>query len=449
MWNQYKNKIIMSGIFLLVLISVFIIWKVKINLGLDLQGGLRVVVEAKDTPQVKVDDQAMLGVVEVLRGRIDGLGIAEPVIVRKGERNVVIELPGVTEDARAMNMIGDTALLEFVEAEWAPGDLSVLSEKERKQFLGEDGRIDNVKYYDNIGNVVSEKEIILHKTALTGNDLKWVGPGTNEYGQPIVSLEFSPEGAKKFYNTTLRLVGKPLAIILDGKIISAPNVNEAIPGGRAQISGRFSIREMQDLVIKLKAGSLPVPVEVVEKSKIGPTLGADSIQKSKVAFIIGFSLVTLFMLLYYQVNGLVSVLALIMYCIFDVATLVLLGATLTLPGIAGFILSIGMAVDANVIIFERLKEELKAGRTIKNAIDVAFHRALTAILDGNITTLIGAGVLFWLGTGSVKGFAVTLSVGILVSMFTAVFITKQLMLNIYELKFLKKIAENKPEGEKQ
>lgn len=441
MWAQYKNKIIMSGIFLLLIASTLVVWKVGLHLGLDLQGGLRLVLEGKDTPQVKVDDQAMNGVVEVLRGRIDGLGIAEPLIVRKGEKNVVIELPGVTADARAMEMIGDTALLEFVEAEWSPGDMTMLSDKERQLLMGTDGRLEKVKYYDDKGNVITEKDIILHKTVLTGNDLKWVGPGTNEYGQPIVSLEFSPEGSRKFYNATLKLVGKPLAIILDGRIISAPNVNEAISGGRAQISGRFTLREMQDLVIKLKAGSLPVPVEVVEKSNIGPTLGADSIAKSKVAFIIGIFLVGVFMIAYYQINGVIAVLALLMYCIFDAAVLCLLGATLTLPGIAGFILSIGMAVDANVIIFERLKEELKEGRTIKNAIDVAFNRALTAILDGNLTTLVGAGVLFWLGTGSVKGFAVTLSVGIMVSMFTAVFITRHLMINIYELKFLKKAAE--------
>jgi preprotein translocase subunit SecD len=347
----------------------------------------------------------------------------------------------VTADARAMEMIGDTALLEFVEAEWSPGDMTMLSDKERQLLMGTDGRLEKVKYYDDKGNVITEKDIILRKTVLTGNDLKWVGPGTNEYGQPIVSLEFSPEGSRKFYNATLKLVGKPLAIILDGRIISAPNVNEAISGGRAQISGRFTLREMQDLVIKLKAGSLPVPVEVVEKSNIGPTLGADSIAKSKVAFIIGVILVAVFMIAYYQINGVIAVLALLMYCIFDAAVLCLLGATLTLPGIAGFILSIGMAVDANVIIFERLKEELKEGRTIKNAIDVAFNRALTAILDGNLTTLVGAGVLFWLGTGSVKGFAVTLSVGIMVSKFTAVFITRHLMINVYELKFLKKAAE--------
>lgn len=448
MWSQYKNKIIMSGIFLLVLLSIFVIWKVKLNLGLDLQGGLRVVVEGKDTPQVKVDEQAMNGVVEVLRGRIDGLGIAEPLIVRKGERNVVIELPGVTADARAMEMIGDTALLEFVEAEWSPGDMTLLSEKERKMLMGTDGRLEKVKYYDDKGTVITEKDIILHKTVLTGNDLKWVGPGTNEYGQPIVSLEFSPEGSRKFYNATLRMVGKPLAIILDGKIISAPNVNEAISGGKAQISGRFTLREMQDLVIKLKAGSLPVPVEVVEKSKIGPTLGADSIAKSKIAFLIGFAMVALFLISYYRVNGVISVFVLILYCIFDAAALALLGATLTLPGIAGFILSIGMADDANVIIFERLKEELKAGRSIKNAIDVAFNRAWTAILDGNITTLIGAAVLFWLGTGSIKGFAVTLTVGLIVSMFTAVFITKHLMLNIYELKILKPNTDNNVGGER-
>ncbi len=445
------NKLIMTGIFLLVVAAGLIIWQKPLNLGLDLRGGMRLVVEAKDTDEIKVNNDAVLGALEVIRNRIDSLGVAEPIITRKGERQIVIELPGIKDQARAIAMIGETALLEFKEAEWAPGDLSVLTEKEQRDYLGTDGKLESVKYYDDRGNVIQERFIILRKTVITGNDLKWAGPGTNEYGQPIVSLEFTPEGSKKFYAATLRLIGRPLAILLDGKIVSAPNVNEAISGGRAQISGRFTISEMTDMVIKLKAGSLPVPVEIVENQIIGPSLGADSIAKSKVAALIGFALVALFMIIYYGVNGWVAVLALIFYCIFDLAVLSLIDAVLTLPGIAGLILTIGMAVDANVIIFERLKEELRLGRTIKNAIDAAFNNAVHTIVDANLTTIISAFVLFWLGTGSIKGFAVTLIIGIVVSMFTAVFITKHLLKNIYELGFLKRSVEklgklNKIEG---
>lgn len=442
------NKLIMTAIFVLVVASVLIVWRKPINLGLDLRGGMRLVVEAKDTDDIKVNNDAVLGAVEVIRTRIDSLGVSEPVITRKGERQIVIELPGIDDEARAIAMIGETALLEFKEAEWAPGDLSLLTEKEKREYLGTDGQLDSVKYYDSKGNVIQERFIILRKTVITGNDLKWAGPATNEYGQPIVSLEFSPEGSKKFYAATLRLIGRPLAILLDGKIVSAPNVNEAISGGRAQISGQFTIKDMQDMVIKLKAGSLPVPVEIVENQIIGPTLGAASIAKSKFAAAIGFTLVALFMILYYGLNGVVAIIALLFYAAFDLAVLSSMGAVLTLPGIAGLILTIGMAVDANVIIFERLKEELALGRTIKNAINAAFESAIHTIVDSNLTTILAAFVLFWLGTGSIKGFAITLIVGIVVSMFTAIFITKHLLTNIYEIGFLKRSVEKmkKTEG---
>jgi preprotein translocase subunit SecD len=437
MTDALKNKLVLTTIFVLFIAAVLVVWKKPPRLGLDLQGGMRLIVEAKDTPELKVNDQAMEGVVEVIRGRIDGLGVAEPVIQRKGERQVVVELPGIKDPERALKLVGDTAIMEFKEAEWLPGDISQLSEQEKKELLGPDGKLDAVKAYDDKGNVLRETPIILKKTALTGSDLKWAGPGTDEYGRPIVQLEFSPEGARKFYAATMRSVGKPLAILLDGKIISAPNVNEAISGGRAQISGSFTPKEMQDFVIKLRAGSLPVPVEIVQNNVVGPTLGADAMAKSWVAFVIGFSIVLLFMISYYRINGLVSGISLGMYCFFTLAAMSLLDTTLTLPGIAALILSVGMAVDANIIIFERLKEELCWGKTLFAALDAAFHRAFTCIFDGNITTIIGVAFLFIFGSGSIKGFAVALTIGTVMSMFTAVLVSRELLRNVYHLKFVK------------
>ncbi|MEE8638184.1 MAG: protein translocase subunit SecD, partial [Candidatus Margulisiibacteriota bacterium] len=277
---------------------------------------------------------------------------------------------------------------------------------------------------------------------LTGGLLKGAWPGVDEYGNPVVDIEFSSEGAKLFAEVTARSVGRPIAILLDKKIISAPNVREPIPSGKAQISGDFTIEEVQDMVIKLKAGALPIPVKPVETRIVGPTLGKDSIDKSKVAGMIGFAIIAAFMILYYRLPGFLADLALGIYIIILFGALSLIHATLTLPGIAGLLLSIGMAVDANIIIFERLKEELRLKKTIKLSIDTSFKRALSAILDSNVTTVIAAATLFFVGTGSIKGFAVTLSVGIAASMFTAMVITRMLMNMMVDSRILPK-AESK------
>jgi preprotein translocase subunit SecD len=262
---------------------------------------------------------------------------------------------------------------------------------------------------------------------LTGADLKGAWPTVDSYGNPAVDIEFSSNGGRIFAEVTSRNVGKPIAIMLDKKIISAPNVHEPIPNGKGIISGSFSADEMHDLVIKLKAGALPLPVKMIENRVVGPTLGRDSIDKSTFAGAVGFILVIVFMISYYRLPGFLADLALCMYVLMVLAVLSLLHTTLTLPGIAGFLLSIGMAVDANVIIFERLKEELREGKTLRPGIEAAFERAFSAILDSNVTTIIAAITLFWVGTGTIKGFAVTLTVGILVSMFTAITITRAMM----------------------
>ena len=436
--QEYKTKLFMLGIALITIIAVSIIVKMPINQGLDLQGGSRLVLKGKDTKEIKVDAEAMAGVVAVIRNRIDALGVAEPIIQRKGKDQVVVELPGVKDPERAIKLIGDTAVLEFVEAEWAPGAAVDLTTKDVKLLGGPDARLGKVEYYDNkTGRLVRETPIILKKTALTGNDLLWAGPATDEYGRPVVSIEFKTEGAKKFYEVTARSVGKPIAILLDGKIISAPNVNEPISGGRAQISGSFSVAEMQDMVIKLKAGALPIPVEIVQNQTVGPTLGSDAIRKSVTAGVYGFLGVALFIILYYGFAGIIAIAALCIYAAITFAMLIILKATLTLPGIAGFILSVGMAVDANILIFERMKEEMKDGKSTFAAIEQGFHRAFSSIFDSNVTTIIGAGVLFWMGSGTIKGFAVTLTVGILCSMFTAITVSKLFLEISTGLKFVR------------
>lgn len=353
----------------------------KINLGLDLQGGTHVVLEAVDTPDAPVDDVAVQKAVDIIRDRIDRLGVSEPVIQRASDRRIVVELPGVKNAAEALEVIGRTALLEFVDQE---------------------------------GNVV-----------LTGRDLAKadVGtkPGTTE---AVVVLELKPEGVAKFAEATEKNVGRQIIILLDKEIISAPSVREPITGGRAIIEGYESVESAYSLAVMLSSGALPVKLDVIENRTVSATLGRDSIAKSKTAGIIGAIAVVAFMVLYYRLPGVVASYALGVYVFILLGALWALKATLTLPGIAGIILSMGMAVDANVIIFERVREEAQTGRTLRSAIDAGFRNAMRTVLDSNVTTLIAAGVLFYLGTGPIRGFAVTLTVGILASMFTAVMVTR-------------------------
>ena len=420
--NQFRVLILLG----IVSLSVFVLMQMPITLGLDLQGGTRLVFEGLNTEKVKVSDDAMAGVVAVIRNRIDGLGVTEPTIQRKGKDQVIVELPGIKDPERAINLIGDTALLEFVEAEWLPNASSNVSESKIKEFFGQDARLSSVKEIKD-GRVIRDTPIVLKKTVLTGADLKGAWPGLDQYGNPVVDIEFNDKGAGIFAEVTARSVNKPIAIVLDKKIISAPSVREPIPSGKAQISGDFSAGDVQDMIIKLKAGSLPIPVHLIETRVVGPSLGKDSIDRSKVAGIVGFMIIIAFMVLYYRLPGFLADIALSIYVPLTLAGLALFHATLTLPGIAGILLSIGMAVDANIIIFERLKEELRLGKTVKASIDAAFQRAFSAILDSNVTTIIAAATLFFVGTGTIKGFAVTLTIGILASMFTALTMTHMMM----------------------
>ena len=368
----------------------------SIRQGLDLQGGTHVVLEAVDTAQAQVNDDAMNRVIAIMEKRVNSLGLTEPIIQREGERRVIIELPGIKDPDAAIRTIGKTAMLEFRDEE---------------------------------GN-----------TVLTGTDLKDAQASTNpQTGQNVVNLEFSDEGAQKFADLTMKNVGRTIAILLDGEVLTAPNVREPILGGRAEITGQKTLEEAQNLAVVLRSGALPVKVEIIETRTVGPTLGQDSKDKSQFAFVVGLGAVVLFMIFFYHLSGFIADVALMAYTVMLLGILYLMDATLTLPGVAGIILSIGMAVDANVLIFEHFKEEYQVNqKTLRLAMDAGFKRAFTTIFDSNVTTLIAAGVLFFLGTGTIRGFAITLGVGTILSMFTAITLTQYLL----KLMINSKLSEN-------
>lgn len=355
----------------------------SIRQGLDLQGGTHVVLEAVDTPEAKVDDDAMQRAIKVIERRVNELGLTEPIIQRQGDRRIIVELPGVKDPEKAIDLLGKTALLEF---------------------------------QDEQGNIV-----------LTGKDLKDARAQIEQNNRNVVAIEFTPEGAKKFADLTARNVGHHITILLDKQVLTSPVVEEPIPNGKAVITGSRTIDEAQRLAILLRSGALPVKLDVMEIRTVGPTLGQDSKEKSKLAFTVGVTFILLFMLLYYRLSGFVADVALLVYVMLLLLTLRGLNATLTLPGIAGIILSIGMAVDANVLIFERFKEEFRNGKSLRAAMDAGFSKAFTTIFDSNVTTLFAAAVLFFLGSGTVKGFAITLGIGIVISMFTAITVTRFLL----------------------
>ncbi|WP_338626222.1 protein translocase subunit SecD [Selenomonas sp. TAMA-11512] len=355
----------------------------SIRQGLDLQGGTHVVLEAVDTPEAQVNEDAMKRVVTIMEKRVNELGLTEPLIQRQGERRIIIELPGVKDPDAAIKVIGKTAMLEFQD---------------------EDGN-----------------------TVMTGTDLKDAQAATNQSGQHVVHLEFSAEGAQKFGELTTMNVGRRIAILLDGEVLTAPNVREPIMGGRAEITGQETLDEANNLAVLLRSGALPVKVDIIETRTVGPTLGQDSKDKSQFAFLIGISSVLVFMVIFYRLSGLVADIALMAYVVMLLAILYFLDATLTLPGVAGIILSIGMAVDANVLIFEHFKEEYRLGNSLRVSMDAGFRRAFTTILDSNITTIIAAFVLFMFGTGTIKGFAITLGLGVFLSMLTAITFTQYML----------------------
>jgi preprotein translocase subunit SecD len=386
-----------------------------------IEGRERVVLQAREKRVADMRRAALEQSVETIRNRVDQFGVTEPEIVPQGDDRILIQLPGVKDPKRAINLIGKTALLEFklldeehsleqaIKGNVPPGDV-----------LARGVRID-----EHSGQRMDLYYLLKDKTLLTGQNLEYAQVKiSSRFGEPYVAIKFDSQGAKDFDRITSENVGKRLAIVLDGIVHSAPVIKERISGGDAQITGAFTPDEARDLAIVLRAGALPAPVKILEQRTVGPSLGQDSIDKGIMATIIGLMLVIVFMILYYKLSGLVANVAVLLNIILILGTMAAFQATLTLPGIAGIILVIGMAVDANVLIFERTREELRTGKTPRAAIEAGYGKAFLTILDSNVTTLLAAMFLFQFGTGPVKGFAVTLSVGIVASMFTAIFVTR-------------------------
>ena len=455
-----------------------------IHLGLDLQGGMHLVLEVdRSRLSVAESKDATDRAMEIIRNRVDQFGVAEPLIQRQGEDRIVVQLPGLTDRQRAIDLIGKTALLEFklvrtpeeaklvfdrldayLSARAALGAAGVDTALRRQpltaHFLALSGAafirnedlhtverllatpgLDSIMPPDtelpwgtpneNFEGTTGRWLYVVKKTPeMTGGSIAsaeaQVGLDQNSPGAWGVSMKMTPKGRVDFARVTGNSVGRQLAIVLDGLVNSAPNIRERIPSGDASITGSFDVTSARDLAIVLRAGALPAPVHIIEERTVGPSLGSDSIQEGLTAGLIGTVLVVVFMAVYYQLSGLVAITALVLNVLYVIGALAGFGATLTLPGIAGLVLTVGMAVDANVLIFERIREELRNKKSVRQAVELGYNRAFRTILDANLTTLISALFLFQFGTGPIKGFAVTLSIGLIANMFTAVLFTRMI-----------------------
>ena len=405
-----KNKLILFWIIItLTLGCAFIIYKKPASLGLDLVGGSRLMLEAQESASIpKITPEIMDSLQYAIENRVNAMGVGETIVQKVGTKRLLVEIPNIKDTSKAKEFIGQTAELEF-----------------KRPVAGFNGTT------------------IWQSTGLTGKDLKKSIVGSNpSTGEWTVELEFNFEGAKKFANLTRELTGKEMAIFFNGELQSAPRVNEPITGGHAQITGGaeggFPYESAKEMVDLLNAGALPIGAEIIQEESVGPTLGQDSINKSKIAGLIGISAVMLFMILYYRLLGLISCFALLIYALINFAIYKIIPVTLTLTGIAGFILSVGMAIDANILIFERTKEELKMGRSLFTAINSGFDRAWTSIFDSNVSTILTCVILYHFGASMVKGFALTLIIGVILSMFSAITVTKNFMHLIFgtsELKY--------------
>jgi preprotein translocase subunit SecD len=442
---------------LLVLILVLLIGAVLVliqpnalRLGLDLQGGAQLTIQVKPSEDIpEITFREMEAVLSVVRNRVDALGVSEPVVQTVGTDQILVQLPGVSDPAQAERVLGGTAQLDFRE-ETRNSEVSAqldVRQQELQQLLVEQVVAEgsaSAEEKSATQAAIEEKQAqieelidqLYERTGLTGKNLKDAAPQptSNQGDSWSVAIRFDGEGGNLFAELTKNLAGtgRRLGIFLDDRLVSAPVVGPeyaetGITGGAAIITGNFNVETANDLAVQLRGGALPVPVEIVENRTVGATLGRDSIQSSIQAGVAGLVLVLTFMVVYYRLPGLIADFALVVYAVLTLASFSLLGVTLTLPGIAGFILSIGMAVDANVLIFERTREELRAGKSLYRSVESGFYRAFSSILDSNVTTLIACVALFWLGAGLVRGFALTLGIGVVVSMFTAITCSRTLM----------------------
>ncbi|MGJ3245937.1 MAG: protein translocase subunit SecD [Elainellaceae cyanobacterium] len=435
-----RQRSLLALIVVLAIAAIVAIVQLPVRLGLDLQGGAQLTLQVNPTETVpEITENDLEAVQRVIENRINGLGVSEAVVQTAGNTQLIVQLPGVSDPQQAERVLGGTAQLDF-RGQKQGTELQVLQaliyqrDQIQSTLTDESGSLEEKQQQLQQANEAIAA--LFDKTGLTGDML------TDARAQPLtqgnrweVAIEFNNTGAELFAELTQNLAGtgRSLGIFLDNELISAPTVGvefaeTGITGGRARITGRFTAQEARDLEIQLRGGALPVPVEIVENRTVGATLGRDSIRRSLYAGAGGLILVLVFMAIYYRLPGLIADFALVIYAILTFAVFSLLQVTLTLPGIAGFILSIGMAVDANVLIFERTREEIKAGRTLYRSVESGFYRAFSSILDSNVTTLIACAALFFLGTGLVKGFALTLAIGVGVSMFTALTCSRTLLL---------------------
>ncbi len=442
-----KQRLILGLIILLVVAAITALVKLPTHLGLDLQGGSQLTIQVKPTKDIpKITDANLEDVKKVIENRINGLGVSEPLVQTMGNNQILVQLPGVSDPQEAEKVLGGTAQLDFREQkpdteekfqavsqqnQIAQLQMAVLKKSGSKDPQAiEQAKAELKKSNESIAELFTAPQ-------LTGGNLTGAQarPAPNSADAWDVALQFDPAGGDAFAELTKSLAGtgRSIGIFLDGGLISRPIVDiqykaTGISGGGATINGNFKAKDAEGLAVQLRGGALPLPVEIVENRTVGATLGQESIKSSLYAAGGGLSLVLIFMGVYYRVLGLVANVSLLIYTLLTLAVFNILGVTLTLPGIAGFILSIGMAVDANVLIFERTREELKAGKTLYRSVESGFHNAFSSIWDSNITTLISCGALFWLGTGLLKGFAFTLGLGVVVSMFTALTCSRTFLL---------------------
>jgi len=440
-------------VLVLAISAIVALVNLPVRLGLDLQGGTQLTLQAQTTAAVpEITPEKLEAVRSVVERRINALGVSESVVQTIGRDQLLVQLPGVSDPAQAERVLGGTAQLDF-RAQRAGTEAQLPIEfRVRQELLIEQIQLEGSADVEAIAQKQAALERsneaiagLFDKTELTGEKLSnaYAAPGTGSAWE--VGLEFNTQGGVEFAQLTASVAGtgRSLGIFLDDELLSAPSVDvryaeTGITGGRASISGGFGAEGANDLALQLRSGALPVPVVILENRTVGATLGRDSIQRSIYAGLSGLSLVLVFMVLYYRLPGLIADFSLLIYALLTFAIFTLLEVTLTLPGIAGFILSIGMAVDANVLIFERTREELRAGKTLYRSVESGFYRAFSSILDGNVTTLIACIALYFLGTGLVKGFALTLAIGVAVSMFTALTCSRTLLLTVLSVPSLRK-----------
>ncbi|RMG13952.1 MAG: protein translocase subunit SecD [Cyanobacteria bacterium J055] len=454
-----KQQTLLITIFILAIVALTVLIRVPLRLGLDLQGGAQLTIQLQTNDEVKdITPDILRDVESVVRNRVDNLGVAEPLVQTINPDKILVQLPGVSDPDQAERVLGGTAQLEFRE-ETANGEVlaeldvaqAKLQELIQERATLEEGKdaeaiAQNEAKLEEVSKTINDLTDRLFKyTGLGGKNLKLARATPSGANNWNVAIEFDGEGGDKFAELTKNIAGtgRRLGIFLDGKLVSAPVVNAefaqtGIIGGRAVIEGRFTVEEANDLAVQLRSGALPVPVKIVENRTVGATLGRDSVQRSIYAGVGGLILVLVFMIAYYRLPGVIADIALIIYTLLTLAAFALIPVTLTLPGIAGFILSIGMAVDANVLIFERTREELRSGKSLYRSVESGFYRAFSSILDGNVTTVIACIALFWLGAGLVKGFALTLGIGVAISMFTALTCSRTLLFAALQIKDLKK-----------